>query len=484
LHARDLILALRGLGAPRVAVLGDCMMDRYVWGDAVRVSPEAPVPVVHARREEDRPGGAANVALNLAALGARPACFGAVGDDATGESLRRALAAAGADPSGLLTCGDRPTIQKTRIVARNQQMLRVDREVVLPLAAEREAALLAALCAAEWEALVLSDYGKGVLTPAVCAAALAEARRRGVPCVVDPKHRDFAHYRGATIVTPNRAEAEAAAGVALADDAALARHGEALRRAAGLDMLLITLGADGMFLLREGRAPLHLPTAARQVFDVTGAGDTVVAMVAAGLAGGLDAEICTRLANAAAGVAVAKVGTAAVGRDEVLHALHAVGAGKVLAADDRAALASAAGAWRREGLRVVFTNGCFDILHAGHVRYLNEARSLGDVLVVGMNTDASVRRIKGEDRPFHAQDDRAEVLAALASVDLVAPFSADTPEDLVRALGPDVLVKGADWQGKEVAGADFVRARGGEVRFVALVPGQSTSGIAARIRRA
>ncbi|MDA1261017.1 MAG: D-glycero-beta-D-manno-heptose-7-phosphate kinase, partial [Planctomycetota bacterium] len=469
MNERELIRALGALGAPRIAVVGDFMLDRYLWGDATRVSPEAPVPVVHARREEDRPGGAGNVALNLAAMGAHALCFGAIGSDRDGETLVHLLAEAGTEASGMQICGDRPTVQKIRVLARNQQMLRVDREEVRPLESEAEARLLAALCAATWDALVLSDYGKGVLTPNVIEAALAEARRRGAPSVVDPKHRHLGRYRGATLVTPNRAEAEAAAGELLPDREALALVGERLRRESGLEMLLVTLGADGMFLLGEGRAPFHLPTAARQVFDVTGAGDTVVAMLAAALAALLDAETAVRLANCAAGVAVAKVGTAAVGRDEVLHALHAEGAThKTIATDAFAALQAAAAAWRREGLRVVFTNGCFDLLHAGHVRYLQEARRQGDVLVIGLNDDESVRRLKGPERPFNPLEDRAEVLAALACVDLVAPFSEDTPERLVRELGPDVLVKGSDWEGKDVAGADAVRARGGVVRFVEL----------------
>lgn len=483
MHDQALIQALRSLRAPRVAVVGDSMLDRYVWGDASRISPEAPVPVVHARREEERPGGAANVALNLAALGATPLCFGAIGQDSMGESLRRVLAAAGAETDGLLACSDRPTIQKIRILARNQQMLRVDREEVKPLDDRQEAALLGALRAAAWDALILSDYGKGVLSASLCAAALAEARKRGAPSVVDPKHRDLARYRGATVVTPNRSEAEAAGGVALADLEALARHAPVLRQAAGIEMLLITLGADGMFLVREALAPLHLPTAARQVFDVTGAGDTVVAMIAAGLASGLDVEACVRLANAAAGIAVAKVGTAAVSRAELFDALHGESAGsKVVKPDDAAGIRAALSGWRRDGRRLVFTNGCFDILHAGHVRYLQAARQLGDALVVGLNTDESVRRLKGAGRPFNPLEDRAEVLAGLACVDLVAPFAADTPEDLIRLVAPQFLVKGADWRGKIVAGADFVQAHGGSVRFIDLLPGRSTSGIAERIR--
>lgn len=485
MNERELIRALSALGAPRIAVVGDFMLDRYLWGDATRISPEAPVPVVHARREEDRPGGAGNVALNLASLGAQALCFGALGSDRDGESLVRLLAEAGVETGGLQVCDDRPTVQKIRVLARNQQMLRVDREDATALATAVEEALLTALRSASWNALVLSDYGKGVLSPGLIEAALGEARRRGAPSVVDPKHRDLVRYRGASVVTPNRGEAEIAAGESLPDREALARVGERLRRDCGLEMLLVTLGADGMFLLGEGRTPFHLPTAARQVFDVTGAGDTVVAMIAVALAERLDAETAVRLANCAAGVAVAKVGTVAVGRDEVLHALHAEGVThKTLDTDAFAALEAAAAAWRREGLRVVFTNGCFDLLHAGHVRYLQEARRQGDVLVIGLNDDDSVRRLKGPERPFNPLDDRSEVLSALACVDLVAPFSEDTPERLVRALGPDVLVKGSDWEGKEVAGAEAVRARGGEVRFVELLPGRSTTGLAERIRGA
>ena len=485
MNERELIRALSALGRPRVAVVGDFMLDRYLWGDASRISPEAPVPVVHARREEDRPGGAGNVALNLSALGAQPLCFGAIGADRDGQCLSKLLADAGAETAGLKSFDARPTVQKIRVLARNQQMLRVDREDCAPLADAAADQLVAQLRAAAWDALVLSDYGKGVLTPRLIEGALAEARRRGAPSVVDPKHRDLARYRGATMVTPNRAEAEIAAGEPLPDHAALARIGERWRSSCGLELLLVTLGADGMFLLGAERVPFHLPTAARQVFDVTGAGDTVVAMIAASLAARLDPETAIRLANCAAGVAVAKVGTVAVGRDEVLHALHAEGlTRKTLPTDAHDALRAAAAAWRREGLRVVFTNGCFDLLHAGHVRYLQEARRQGDVLVIGLNDDASVRRLKGAPRPFNPLEDRAEVLAALACVDLVAPFSEDTPERIVRELGPDVLVKGSDWEGKEVAGADYVRAHGGVVRFVELLPGRSTTSLAERIRGA
>ena len=483
MHERELIHALKELGAPRVAVVGDFMIDRYVWGDAERISPEAPVPVVHAHREEDRLGGAGNVAANLAALGAVPLCFGALGRDASGDVLVEALEAAGGDASGLVRCGDRPTIQKIRVMARNQQMLRVDREDSQALSEADEAALLGALCAADWKVVVMSDYGKGVLSPALTAAVIAEAERRGAASLVDPKHRDFARYAGATLVTPNRNEAEVACGTALGSLQALAAHGEALRAGADLHGLLITLGPEGMFLLREEQEPLHLPTMARQVYDVTGAGDTVIAMLAAALGAALPLETAVRLANAAAGLAVAKVGTAAVGLDELVHALRVSSpAHKVCEDPAEEQVRGLIAALRREGRRIVFTNGCFDILHAGHVRYLREARQRGDALVVGLNSDASVRRLKGEERPFNELADRAEVLAGLEAVDLVIPFEDDTPVALIEMVEPDILVKGADWKDGEVAGADFVRARGGEVEFIDFLPGRSTTGIADRIR--
>jgi len=476
-----LAAALRGLGRPRVAVVGDFMLDHYIWGEAERISPEAPVPVVHARREEQRLGGAGNVAANLAALGAEVTCFGLLGRDQAGEAVLGLLQERGAVTDGLLREEGRPTVQKIRILARNQQMLRVDREDTRPLeAAER---LLEGLRETPWDALVASDYGKGALPVPLLQGLFALARERGAPVVVDPKGRDYGRYRGATAVTPNRREAEEALGRPLPDAAALAREGEELRRAAGTTALLVTLGAEGMFLLRESAPPLHVPTEARAVYDVTGAGDTVVAALAMALGGGLEWEVAVRLANAAAGLAVARVGTVAVGRTELLHHLEPVAlAGKVLPLGDGAALEMAMGALRRRARRVVFTNGCFDLLHAGHVRFLQAACNLGDALVVGLNSDDSVRRLKGPDRPFNTLEDRAEILAALDCVDLVVPFAEDTPEELIRRVRPEVLVKGADYRDREVVGADFVRGIGGEVRLVELHPGRSTSGLAERIR--
>jgi D-beta-D-heptose 7-phosphate kinase/D-beta-D-heptose 1-phosphate adenosyltransferase len=479
----ELIPVLQQLGNPRIAVIGDYMFDRYVWGEAARISPEAPVPVVHASREEDRLGGAGNVVANLVELGAEVCCFGPLGNDASGHEMVAALEQLGADASGMELCSDRPTIQKIRVMARNQQMLRVDREDSQTINAATSESLLASLVASKWDALVLSDYAKGCLTEELVADVIAEAKRRDVPCLVDPKTSDFSRYRGATMVTPNRAEAERAAAKSLDNMEILASEGESLRANSGLDALLITLGAEGMFLLGAEQEPLHLPTAARQVYDVTGAGDTVIAALALALADGLHHDVAVRLANAAAGLAVAKVGTTAVGREELLHELRAsTPSGKVFSDDDLEGVQAALNTFRREGRRIVFTNGCFDILHAGHVRYLTAARGLGDVLVLGLNSDASVKRLKGEERPFNVLSDRAEVLAALECVDMVVPFSADTPELLIRDLQPDILVKGADWRGKGVAGAEFVEQSGGEVQFIDLLPGRSTTGLADRIR--
>ncbi len=480
---QELIPVLQQLGSPRIAVIGDFMFDRYVWGEATRVSPEAPVPVVHAHREEDRLGGAGNVVANLAELGAGVCCFGPIGNDPAGKRMVQDLNDLGACSTGMVVCEDRPTIQKIRVMARNQQMLRVDREEPQRIDTAAHESLLAALVTAEWDAVVLSDYAKGCLTPELVSEVVAEAKRRKVPCLVDPKSNDFSRYSGATLVTPNRSEAERAAGKNLDDLTTLATEGEALRAAAGVDAMLVTLGAEGMFLIRQDQESLHLPTAARQVYDVTGAGDTVIAALAIAMAAGLEHDVAVRLANAAAGLAVAKVGTTAVGREELLHDLRAsTPSGKVFATSDLDEVQAALAGFRREGRRIVFTNGCFDILHAGHVRYLTAARGLGDVLVLGLNSDASVKRLKGEDRPFNVLHDRAEVLAALECIDMVVPFEADTPELLIRDIQPDILVKGADWRGKGVAGAEFVEQNGGEVQFIDLLPGRSTTGLADRIR--
>jgi len=471
------------MGVPRIAVLGDFMADRFIWGESARVSPEAPVPVVLSGREEMRPGGAGNVVANLRALGAEVSAFGFLGDDASGVQLRGVLQEGGANTDGIKINPARPTIQKIRVMARGQQMVRVDRERTGPASEALSQGVLDALAATPWDALVLSDYGKGSLAGGTAAAAVAEARRRDVPCLVDPAPGNLEGYAGATVATPNWAEAEACAGRALADLENLAQAAEEIRSQSTLDALLVTLGPEGMLLVREGASPFHLPTAARQVFDVTGAGDTVIAALSLALADGWDWEDAMRLSNAAAGIAVAQVGTVAVERGQVLRALtRGTAASKAPSPEEKGGLEDSLKGLRGNGGRLVFTNGCFDLLHAGHVRFLQEARSLGDALIVGVNDDASVARLKGEDRPFNALADRLEVLGALECVDLVVPFEEDTPERLIQTISPDLLVKGADWEGKEIAGASFVTEQGGAIRFLPLHEGRGTSTLAERIR--
>lgn len=473
--------------ATRVLVMGDVMLDRYVYGRVERMSPEAPIPVLAVARETAMAGGAANVARNIAALGGRAILLGIAGDDADGRELSALLAAEPGLDARLLNATDRPTITKTRFVAERQQLLRADHERVLPLPADLATALLERFCLAlaDADAVILSDYGKGVLRDAVLAPAIAAARAAGKPVVADPKSRDLIRYDGVTILTPNRGEAVAATGLAIDDDAGAARAAQKiLDGTPHLHAALITRGAAGMTLLARASTVLHLPAAAREVFDVSGAGDTVAATLALMLGTGAAAADAARVANLAAGIAVGKIGTAVVRPDELALALapHAQPptADKVMALP---ALLDRLARWRAAGDRVGFTNGCFDLLHPGHVALLAAARAACDRLVVGLNTDASVRRLKGAVRPVQTEQARATVMAALAAVDAVILFAEDTPLELIQALVPDVLIKGADYRIDQVVGADIVTAAGGEVRLVDLVPGQSTTNTIARMGR-
>ncbi len=451
-------------------MVGDVMLDRYWYGATSRISPEAPVPVVHVQDVEDRPGGAANVALNAASLGAAVTLVGVTGGDEAADTLAALVAARGVD-ARLERRPGRPTVTKLRVLSRHQQLIRLDFEEPgggSALAAPGEALsdLLSAAAVA-----VLSDYGKGTLADP--GALIAAARALGRAVIVDPKGRDFTRYRGATVVTPNLTELEAVVGVCK-DLAELVARGERLRGELALEALLVTRSEHGMTLLREGRAPLHLPARAREVYDVTGAGDTVVGVLAAAIAAGSELEEATALANLAAGLVVARLGTATVTAPELAAALAPTVPPGGGVADERALIGQVAAA-RARGERVVMTNGCFDILHAGHVRYLTEARGLGDRLLVAVNDDDSVRRLKGRDRPINPLDRRMAVLAALACVDWVVPFAEDTPERLICALGPDVLVKGGDYRPEAIAGSECVRARGGQVVVLGYLPGCSTS---------
>ena len=489
--SRDLLTVLEAFPGRRILLVGDFMLDRYVFGDAERISPEAPVPVLRVVERQDRVGGAGSVALNVVALGARVLCCGLLGRDAFGDRVEQTLRDAGCDTRGLVRVGDRPTIAKTRLVGlaehrHRQQILRVDDELVAPPTPADARALLAVVEAElpRCDVVCLEDYAKGVLAPEICAAVIAAARRRGRPVFVDPARSPaWEKYAGATLLTPNRAELEIACGRRVGDEELAAAAGQLVGRYR-LEALLITLGRDGALLVRHDTAPQRFPTTPRAVYDNTGAGDAVLAMMAVAAAAGATLGEATVLANIAGGLEVSKFGCVPIARDEVLHELrHGAqrGRGKIRAA---AELRGELDARRQRGETVVFTNGCFDILHPGHIELLEKAKALGSVLVVGVNSDASVRTLgKGADRPIRRQDDRLRLLAALEAVDYVVLFEEPDPGRLIEQLAPDVLVKGSDWAGKGVVGQAFVESRGGRVVLVDLVEGYSTTGELERIRR-
>ncbi|MBF0462436.1 MAG: D-glycero-beta-D-manno-heptose-7-phosphate kinase [Magnetococcales bacterium] len=483
-----------GFGGRPVLVVGDLMLDRYLWGEVSRISPEAPVPIVRLTQETENGGGAANVALNLASLGLHPTLVGWIGADAEGVRLGALLQRAGVDIQAIHTVPDRPTITKTRIIGGHQQMLRLDREEARPLSADTLAACLeqAQRCLTQEprpQAVLLSDYGKGVLTETICQALIQVARAAGIPVLVDPKGMDYRKYRGATAITPNRRElTEAVAAeereMIPGDDLnRLLAAGERLRAALAVDLFAVTLSDQGIALLEANQPARRIPAMAREVYDVSGAGDTVIGTLAAGLAAQLEPMDALHLANLAAGVVVAKVGTTPITRVELLAALSKE---EIWDQSDKISSLEAAQLkvvqWRQRGDRIVFTNGCFDLLHAGHVTYLEKARQLGKRLVVGLNTDRSVRALKGSARPIIHEADRARVLAAMASVDLVILFDEETPLALIRALKPDVLAKGADYSANQVVGAREVKAWGGRVVLVPLVEGRSSSRILEQIK--
>ena len=451
------------------------MLDRYLFGSTGRISPEAPVPVVHVHETDDRPGGAANVAVNLASLGVSTSLVGVVGNDVAADSLEAIMRERG------ITCNfaraaDRPTITKTRVQSRGQQLIRLDEENVADMPGDAMVSTLKSTLEGAG-AVVLSDYGKGAL--ADVAVMIARCREAGVPVLVDPKGTDFHKYRGASLLTPNQSEFEAVAG-RCASDQELVDRARTMMDDLDLDALLVTRSEKGMLLVEAGARPLFLSTQAREVYDVTGAGDTVIATLAGALASGQDFASSAALANIAAGLVVRKIGVATVTPGEISAALHQRGQGGrgLVELDALLALVEES---RSRNERIVMTNGCFDVLHAGHVSYLEEAKSLGDRLIVAVNDDASVRRLKGESRPINALEDRLLVLAGLAAVDWVVPFAEDTPARLIQAILPDVLVKGGDYKPDEIVGGKEVLQNGGEVRVLAFRDGHSSSRIIDRL---
>ena len=483
--ARVMNLLEHDFAALRVLVVGDVMLDRYITGDVERISPEAPVPVLRQSGTYDRPGGAANVAMNLAGLGVKTLLCGAIGEDGAGRDLQRAMREAGVETGALLRCA-LPTITKTRVVSRTQQLLRLDvesREQFAPeeSTAVREAALRAL---AGVHAVILSDYAKGTLTEELCQAVIRRAREQGVPVLVDPKARDLSRYAGATTICPNLNELSVATGVAAHDVEGLLAAAHGLLTPLAVDYLTVTMSERGIRVVRPDGPDLHSPAKAREVFDVSGAGDTVIATLAAALAGGLQLASALELANLAAGIVVAKVGTVPVTAAEIVAQLTrsaAVTSTEKVLLRDRAI--SRVKEWREAGERIVFTNGCFDLLHVGHITLLEDCLRFGSKLVVGLNTDASVSRLKGPTRPIVGEAERAKVMAALAAVDLVTLFDEPTPLELIRALKPAVLVKGGDYTVETVVGHEEVQAYGGRVEIVPTVEGFSTTNIVQKMIR-
>ena len=463
---------------PQILVIGDLMIDHYLWGGCERISPEAPVQVVDIARETTVLGGAGNVINNLVALGANVSIAGVIGDDENGQELCTMLDAIGVKSEGLVKQQGRKTSKKSRIIASNQQILRYDKESKDSIDTASETKIIAYVESVmnSCDIIVLSDYGKGVITDTVAGGVITAARNAGKKVLVDPKGKDYRKYRGAYLLTPNKKEASEATGIVIGDDVSLKNALLKLKETCDLECSMITLSEDGIAIYDNSMR--RFPTVAKEVYDVTGAGDTVIASLSFALSSGLGIDEAAPCANHAAAVVVGKIGSATVTLGELeeyessLHQstsdMHIKTKEEIYALSDRL---------KKEGKKVVFTNGCFDILHVGHVKYLQEAKSYGDVLIVGLNSDSSVRELKGPARPVNSEADRAYILAALESVDFVVLFSEETPHDLIKNIAPDILVKGGDYEGKVVVGAEFAK----ELRLVQFVDGKSTTATIARI---
>jgi D-beta-D-heptose 7-phosphate kinase / D-beta-D-heptose 1-phosphate adenosyltransferase len=476
----SLLTILDRYNGMHIWVVGDLMLDEYVMGAVERISPEAPVPVVRVRDTEHRLGGAANVARQVAALGARVSLAGVIGDDAAGTDFLRLCEASNIDTRAVIRLPERRTTRKLRVLGHSQQLLRLDWEDVRPCAPQVSVRMVSKLTAGpQPDAIILSDYAKGVLTPETITAVTG--LRGSGPVVVDPKHRDFTRYRGATTVTPNLRELEAAAGKSLDvdDHTAIAAAARLLAQAAGMEAMVVTLGDRGMLVVPVQGPDIQVPAIQRAVYDVTGAGDTAISVLTLSLAAHATLHSAAQLANAAAGVSVGQIGAVAVDAGSIRDALTARPDGKILGRDD---LVARAATWRMAGKRIVFTNGCFDLLHAGHLSLLSQAAKLGDVLVLAINSDESVRRLKGPERPLVPQEDRAAVLAALGFVDAVTIFDEPTPLEVLQSVRPNVLVKGGDYKLEDVVGREFMEASGGRVMLVPLTPEKSTTALVERIR--
>ncbi len=485
----NLFKAVSNLGSPKVLLVGDFMLDVYIYGDADRISPEAPVPVLKVYRTDYSWGGAGLVAANLCALGAKPLCVGIVGDDANGEKLKELLAAEGADVSGLINTSDRPTTTKRRLIGlaqhrHQQQLFRMDSESNEPLT-EQQCQHLVEIVEdklPDVDVVCLQDYNKGVLADLLCKKIIRTAVKAGKKVLVDPSSiGDYSRYAGATVITPNRREVGLGVAFEIKSIDDVARAAKQLSQKFDLDTIVVTLDKEGAYLKSPDLSE-HIPTRPRNVYDVTGAGDAVLATIAIAIASGCDYKTAVQLANITGGIVVEKFGGATVTMEEVINEIACLRHGN----DGKTRLVDsllAELAWRKKQNKVVvFTNGCFDVIHRGHIEFLKFCKAQGDVVVVGLNSDESVKTVKGPGRPIHNQHDRAEVLAAIESVDYITVFDEPEPLNLIKKVKPDVLVKGRDWEGKGVVGADFVLSYGGKVVMAPLVEGKSSTQIIEKLR--
>lgn len=465
---------------PRILVVGDLMIDHYLWGGCERISPEAPVQVVDISRETTVLGGAGNVINNLVTLGATVSVAGVIGDDENGLELRAMLSKIGLDSEGLIEQRGRKTSKKSRIIASNQQILRYDQESKEPISTNSAETLIGYVnhTLGECDVVILSDYGKGVITDYVAQGIIHAAKKAGKKVLVDPKGKDYSKYRGAYLLTPNKKEASEATGITIKDESSLHEALLTLKSTCELECSMITLSEDGVAIYDTTMR--RFPTVAKEVYDVTGAGDTVIASLSYALASGYSIDEAAPFANHAAAVVVGKIGSATVTLDEIEiyeSSLHQSTSDAHIKTQSE--IADIVSRLKRDGKRIVFTNGCFDILHVGHVKYLQEAKSYGDVLIVGLNSDSSVRELKGPSRPVNPEEDRAYILAALEAVDYVVMFSDETPYELIKSVAPDILVKGGDYEGKKVVGSEFA----GELRLVRFVDGKSTTATIEKINK-
>lgn len=481
-HSADLGAHVNRFSRANILVVGDVMLDRYVYGSVSRVSPEAPVPILTVTRETAMPGGAGNVVRNLTSLGASAAFISVVGDDQAGSDLTGLVGGQARVEPWLLVQSGRTTTLKTRYIAQGQHMLRADREEtrLVPDKLADRLIKIALDAMAATSVTVISDYHKGVVTPQICSALIAGAQKLGRRLIIDPKGRDYSLYQGADIITPNRQELADATGLPVDSETEIVAAAQSLLQRFGFGAVLVTRSEDGMSLITPSEVH-HLPAAARDVFDVSGAGDTVVATLATALAAETPLVDAARLANIAGGLVVGKVGTAVIRPAELMTAISPV-TGTLQKVVTPAAASEAAERWRLRGYKVGFTNGCFDLLHPGHVHLLEQCRAMCDRLIVGINTDNSVKRLKGPTRPAQSEAARAAVLASLASTDLVCLFEEDTPLGLIKLIKPDLLIKGADYTRETVVGADLVESWGGRVALAQLLPGHSTTATLARLR--